>query len=213
MNPLLILLAGPNGAGKSTYYEAFLSDETLPFLNADILAAEAGVDSFEAARILDARRARMIEANQSFITETVFSDPHGTKLDMLRAAVEAGFDVKLIFIGLDSAELSARRVAQRVAHGGHDVPPEKIAARFQRTLDNLAAAIAVVPDVTLIDNTSAIDPFRLVARFRNGVLVENGERMPAWTRGIVPPARVGKSQRTVRSEKKRTKPSASRKKR
>jgi len=189
MKPLLILIAGPNGAGKSTYYETFLADETLPFLNADILAAESGLDSFEAARILDARRARMIESRQPFVTETVFSDPHGAKLDMLRAAVEAGFDVKLIYIGLESPELSARRVAQRVAHGGHDVPAEKIAARFQRTLDNLKAALAVLPDIAIIDNTSADEPYRLLARFQNGALVERGAgRMPAWTRGIIPPA-------------------------
>lgn len=189
MKPLLALLAGPNGAGKSTYYETFLSDPSLPFLNADVLAAESGLDSFEAARVLDARRARMIEAKEGFVTETVFSDPHGAKLDMLRAAVEAGFDVRLIFIGLESADLSARRVAQRVAHGGHDVPAEKIAARFQRTLDNLRAAIAVLPDVVVIDNTSASEPYRLLARFQNGVLVERGPgRMPAWTRGIIPAA-------------------------
>jgi predicted ABC-type ATPase len=190
MKPLLILVAGPNGAGKSTYYETFLSDPTLPFLNADILAAQSGLDSFEAARVLDAKRARMIEAKQSFVTETVFSDPHGAKLEMLRAAVEAGFDVKLIFIGLESPVLSARRVAQRVAHGGHDVPADKIASRFQRTLDNLKAAVAVLPDITIIDNTSSTEPYRLLARFQNGVLVERSAgRMPAWTRGIIPAKR------------------------
>jgi predicted ABC-type ATPase len=187
MKPLLVLVAGPNGAGKSTYYEAFLSDPSLPFLNADILAAESGLDSFEAARVLDAKRARLIESKQGFVTETVFSDPKGAKLDMLRAAVEAGFDVKLIFIGLESAELSARRVAQRVAHGGHDVPLEKIAARYQRTLDNLKAAITALPDITIIDNSSATEPYRLLARFVNGNLVERADGpMPAWTKGIIP---------------------------
>ncbi|MFN0253079.1 MAG: zeta toxin family protein [Kofleriaceae bacterium] len=191
MKPLLLLIAGPNGAGKSTFYEYFLSDPSLPFLNADLLAAESGLDSFEAARILDAKRARLIESKQGFVTETVFSDTRGAKLDMLRAAVEAGFDVKLIYIGLESAEISARRVAQRVAHGGHDVPPEKIAARYQRTLDNLRAALPVVPDITIFDNSSATEPYRLLARFQNGVLVERAEgHMPAWTRGIIPPARA-----------------------
>lgn len=189
MKPLLVFLAGPNGAGKSTYYEAFLADDSLPFLNADILAAQSGIDSFEAARILDAKRARLIESKQGFVTETVFSDPHGAKLDMLRAAVEAGFDVKLIYIGIESSELSALRVAQRVAHGGHDVPLDKIAARFQRTLDNLKAALAVLPDITIMDNSSPEEPFRLLARFQNGVLVDRATgRMPAWTRGIIPAA-------------------------
>lgn len=189
MTPILVALAGPNGAGKSTFYELYLRGIGLPFLNADNLAAESGMDSFEAARVLDKRRAEMIERRESFLTETVFSDPHGAKLDMLRAAVEAGFDVRLIYIGLASAELSMHRVAQRVAIGGHDVPADKLAARFTRSLANLKAAIAIVPTVKVYDNSFARDPYRLLARFSNGVLVERADgRMPAWTRGIIPSA-------------------------
>jgi predicted ABC-type ATPase len=187
MNPVLVLLAGPNGAGKSTYYELHLRSIGLPFLNADVLAAESGMDSFEAARVLDKRRAEMIERGESFVTETVFSDPHGTKLDMLRAAVEAGFAVRLVYIGIVSPELSKNRVAQRVAIGGHDVPTEKLAGRFVRSLENLKAAIAIVPVVKVYDNSSSIEPFRLLARFENGNLVDRADgRMPAWTKGIIP---------------------------
>jgi predicted ABC-type ATPase len=190
VKPQLLLLAGPNGAGKSTFYEFFLRDSHLPFLNADVLAANTGVDSFEAARILDGRRVAMIHEGRGFITETVFSDPGGAKLDMLRAAVEEEFDVELIYIGLASPALSAKRIEQRVARGGHDVPTEKLAARFKRSLANLRAAIEFVPVATLYDNTLASAPYRFVARFERGILVERGEgRLPAWTRGIVPPAR------------------------
>ncbi len=189
MTPVLVFLAGPNGAGKSTFYELHLKKLGLPFLNADVFAAETGVDSFEAARILDRSRSEMIARGESFITETVFSDPHGAKLDMLRAAVEAGFDVRLIFIGLGSPDLSRRRVAQRVAIGGHDVPTEKLAGRYARSLANLKSAIFVVSNVRIYDNSSATEPYRRLARFQNGQLVLRGEgRMPAWTKGIIPPA-------------------------
>jgi predicted ABC-type ATPase len=96
------MLAGPNGAGKSTFYDVFLADSPLPFLNADLFAAETGVDSLEAARILDAMRERMIEDQLGFITETVFSDPYGQKLGMLRKAIDAGYAVTLVYIGLAS---------------------------------------------------------------------------------------------------------------
>lgn len=189
MKPQLVLLTGPNGAGKSTFYEHFLSDSPLPFLNADVLAANTGVDSFEAARVIDGQRATKIEAGDAFISETVFSDPGGAKLDMLRAAIEAGFEVELIYIGLSSPELSARRVGQRVARGGHDVPTEKFASRYERSLANLKVATSFVPAVTIYDNSSVADPYRFLAMFKNGVLVERGPgRMPAWTRGIIPAA-------------------------
>jgi predicted ABC-type ATPase len=190
MTPQLVLLAGPNGAGKSTFYDVFLSASPLPFLNADLFAAETGVDSLEAARILDATRDRMIEDGLGFITETVFSDPYGHKVDMLRKAVAAGYDVTLIYVGLASAELAAHRVDQRIARGGHDVPRDRIASRFKRSLENLKHAVSFVPTVELYDNSDADEPYRHIATFKAGALTWRGAaKLPAWTRGIVPTLR------------------------
>jgi predicted ABC-type ATPase len=193
MTPQLVLLAGPNGAGKSTFYDVFLAGSPLPFLNADLFAAETGVDSLEAARILDATRDRMIEQKLGFITETVFSDPFGQKVDMLRKAVAAGYDVTLIYIGVASPELSSRRVDQRIARGGHDVPRERIASRFKRSLDNLRKALDFVPTVELYDNSSADEPYRHIATFKAGTMQwRSAGRLPAWARGIVPALRRSK---------------------
>ncbi len=193
MRPQLVLLAGPNGAGKSTFYDVFLSDSPLPFLNADSFAAETGIDSFESARILDATRDWMIEDGYGFITETVFSDPHGYKVDMLRRAVSAGFDVTLIYIGVMSMELLERRVEQRIARGGHDVPRERIASRFERSLANLQLAISIVPTVQLFDNSSVEKPYRHIATFRDGELAWRAAgQLPRWARGIVPTVRKKK---------------------
>lgn len=190
MTPQLVMLAGPNGAGKSTYHDVFLAESPLPFLNADLLAAETGVDSLEAARILDATRARMIDDRLGFITETVFSDPYGEKLGMLRKAVDAGYDVTMIYIGLTSPELAARRVDQRLEHGGHDVPRDRLAARYKRSLANLRDAIAFVPTVELFDNSLVEEPYRHLASFRNGALTLRADGiLPAWCRGLVPAKR------------------------
>lgn len=187
MTAQLLLLAGPNGAGKSTFYRLYLAHLQLPFLNADVFAAKTGVDSFEAARALDTQRLQMIADGTSFITETVFSDPGGAKLDMLRAAIEAGFQVRIIYIGLLSPALTARRIEQRVAAGGHDVPREKLVPRYQRSLANLREAVTFVSEATIFDNSSATEPYRFLAQFRSGSLVERAPgRMPAWMRGIVP---------------------------
>ncbi len=150
----------------------------------------SGVSSLEAARILDATRDQFIEDRRGFITETVFSDPHGAKLGMLRKAVDAGFAVTLIYVGVASAELSGLRVDQRLARGGHDVPRDRIAPRFTRSLRNLAAAIAFVPVVELYDDSSVDEPYQPVATFRAGALAARMRgRLPAWARGIVPTPR------------------------
>lgn len=180
------MLAGPNGAGKSTYHDVFLADSPLMFVNADHFAAETGLDPLEAARVLDANRGRMVEDGLGFITETVLSDPYGYKLGLLRRATAAGFDVRLVYIGVDSTELLQQRIDQRVAVGGHEVPRDRVTPRFKRSLANLREAITFVTTVDLYDNSSAIAPFTLVASFRSGTLTwrANG-RLPKWARGIL----------------------------
>lgn len=185
------MLAGPNGAGKTTFYRYFLADTSLPFLNADVVAAEMEIDSYEAARLIDATRDRMIEDRLGFVTETVFSDRLGVKLSMLRKAIDSGYAVTLVYIGIANAELSERRVEQRIARGGHDVPRDRLTSRYVRSLENLRQAIAFVPAVQLFDNSSVEEPFRRIATFEDGTLTWRAPRaLPAWTRGIVPTKRA-----------------------
>jgi predicted ABC-type ATPase len=47
-----------------------------------------------------------------------------------------GFTVKLWFLSLPSPEAAISRVAQRVAQGGHHIPPEVIRRRFHAGLEN-----------------------------------------------------------------------------
>jgi predicted ABC-type ATPase len=184
--PLLVMLAGPNGAGKSTFFTSYLARLGLPFLNADVLAARTGMDAYEAAaQVAEARRV-MVERRIGFVTETVFSDPVGAKVDFLAAAVEEGFDVRLIYIGIADARMSAERVKDRVRSGGHDVPLEKIMARYERTLANLERAVARLPTVLVYDNSSFEAPYRLVAEFRSGELHRQaGGVVPPWAAGLV----------------------------
>ena len=140
MGPRLLFLAGPNGAGKSTFFEAFLKESGLPFVNADRIAAALGISDSEAAAAADAARKQLLTEGISFITETVFSDPVGAKLQFLRDAIRADYRVTLYFIGISSAQLSGARVSQRVRAGGHDVPPERLERRFRQSLENLRQA-------------------------------------------------------------------------
>jgi len=186
MKPLLVMLAGPNGAGKSTFHEAYLSDLGLPFLNADELSARTGMGAYEAADQIAALRRLFVERQSGFITESVLSDPVGDKVNFLSEAAAKGFDVHLIFIGIADADLSAERVASRAAAGGHEVPREKIMARFPRTIANLLRAIARLPRVTIYDNSSFDAPFRFLAEYRFGTLVAKSEEdLPEWAGEII----------------------------
>lgn len=178
--PIIVAIAGPNGAGKSTFFQAFLQPAGLRFINADDLARELGLGPYESAALADQLRRELIRQRESFIFETVLSDPVGEKVSFLSEAARSGYAVVLCFIGLDSAETSEQRVAMRVSQGGHDVPTEKLSARFARTLVNLHRAIRELPRVLIYDNSDLRHPFRSVAQFENGNAVQISDPVPEW---------------------------------
>lgn len=178
--PIIVVLAGPNGAGKSTFHEAHLQQAGLRFVNADDLARDVGITAYEAAELANQLRRELVRQRESFVFETVLSDPVGDKIDFLKDATRAGYAVVLCFIGLDRAETSAQRVAMRVLQGGHDVPEGKLVTRFDRTLANLHRAIRELPIVHVFDNSDLRYPFRRVAEFDHGKAVMMSRRVPAW---------------------------------
>ena len=182
--PIVVALAGPNGAGKTFFYDAHLASAALRYVSADVLAKELGMDPYDAAAAADSIRRALLKRNESFVFETVFSDPMGEKLGFLKEAVAAGYTVVLCFIGLENAGLSENRVAMRVEQGGHDVPTEKLKSRFPRTLKNLKAAIGALPLVYVFDNSDLSRPFRKVAVFKNGRPIEKLEAVPDRFKGL-----------------------------
>jgi predicted ABC-type ATPase len=184
--PILVAIAGPNGAGKTTFFHAHLASAGLRFVNADVVAEELAVEPYEAARLADALRKALAGRRESFVFETVFSDPVGDKVAFLSEATGYGYVVLLSYIGLSGPDQSLERVAMRVSQGGHDVPDDKLPSRFPRTLANLQAAIARLPHVLIYDNSDLNVPYRQVAIFENGHLRHLRQPIPNWLRPVLP---------------------------
>ena len=121
--PVFYLLAGPNGAGKSTLYRAAVAEGLIPadieFVNADLFEAaeltqvvDPKARSEQARLWADRRRATLLAAGRSFVSETVFSHP--SKLQLLADAQAARFRTVLLVVCVDDAQQLVRRVAQRV---------------------------------------------------------------------------------------------------
>ena len=183
--PVVVALAGPNGAGKSTFYGAHLKGTGLRFVNADVLARELDVDAYRAAEIAGALREKLLEQQESFVFETVFSNPVGDKISFLQRAAGAGYNVILCFIGISGPAMSEERVTMRVTQGGHDVPAEKLATRFPRTLENLRKSIRTLPHVFVFDNNDLSDPYRQIAIFHDGKADFLSDSLPVWMQEIL----------------------------
>lgn len=183
--PVVVAIAGPNGAGKTTFYGSHLRQAALPLINADVLAHELGLDPYTAASLANSLRQDFVKRRESFVFETVFSDPVGDKLAFLKEAAKSGYTVILCFIGIASPQVSEQRVAMRVSQGGHNVPSEKLESRFPRTMSNLATAIRELPHVLIFDNGDLRTPFRQVAVFEYGKLAFSNAPFPEWLESLL----------------------------
>jgi predicted ABC-type ATPase len=74
----------------------------------------------------------------------------------------------------------------RVSQGGHDVPTDKLLARFPRTLANLEAALRELPHVLVFDNGDLRRPFRQVAVFEAANARFVAPDAPRWLKSILP---------------------------
>ena len=87
-----------------------------------------------------------IAAGRDFAFETTLAGRGYVRL--VRRLRVAGWRVELFYLALPSVEMSRLRVAERVADGGHSIPPEAIARRFPRSLRNLLDVYAGEVDET-----------------------------------------------------------------
>jgi predicted ABC-type ATPase len=183
--PVIVALAGPNGAGKSTFYHAHLKAAGLRFVNADVLSRELKIGPYEAAKMADSLRRELVRQRESFVFETVFFDPAGNKIAFLKDAATAGYTVIVCFIGISGPETSEQRLAMRVSQGGHEVPTEKLEARYPRILANLKNALQEVPHVRGFDNDDLRYPFRLVTVFESGRAIRLHKPVPQWLASVL----------------------------
>ncbi len=184
MRPTLFLLAGPNGAGKSTLYETRVARAFAgPFINADVIQRDELGDAspataYRAAEIAEARRSELINAGRSFASETVFSHP--SKLELIHKARLSGYLIIVMHVGVDSPDLSVARVKGRFDEGGHDVPEDKIRARFDRSAPLIRQAVLLADRGMVFDNSRLNEPPRQVLVFVSGRLAQAAPRLPEW---------------------------------
>lgn len=102
----------------------------------------------------------------------------------IRRARQLGYIVSMIYVAVQTPEIAVERVALRVQAGGHDVPEEKIRARWERSHRRLAEIIPELDALFIFDNT-AVPPV-LVAQRVNGVGWVVRGRLPTMDELVFP---------------------------
>lgn len=145
------------------------------------------ITSYTVSLIVNFIQERMIRSRQSFSQETVFSHP--SKINSLRAARSLGFRTYLYFVSTEHPQINAFRVLDRVRKGGHDVPVNKIASRYERALRNIAPALPFLSRAFFFDNSGC--EMRYIASYddSSGWSAKiPAPSLPLWFRHAVPTA-------------------------
>jgi len=178
--PKFWIVAGPNGSGKSSIYTDTDIDDfsgSVWIINPDLLTAR--IQQIErlkprAANIAAVTRIyswleASIAAHQTIGVETVLSTEKYRALVL--AAKAQGFEVRLIYILLNSPELGVERVKLRVGKGGHHVPTTKIRQRRERSLKQLPWFLKNSDLAWIFDNSSA-RPAQIAEKIGNTITVD-----------------------------------------
>jgi predicted ABC-type ATPase len=100
-------------------------------------------------------------------------------LNLMREMKSRGWLVILMYIGLDNPNLNVKRVGDRVALGGHDVPRSDILRRYERSLANLSKAAKIVDQVDLYDNSTNAG-YQLIATIKGDRSIVYIQDLPGW---------------------------------
>jgi len=153
--PEIVVFAGPNGSGKSTFTQ--LLKPPMDYINADEIKKYLKCSDLEAAQLAEKQREEHLEQMQEFCFETVLSTERNLKL--LKRAREKGYFIRCYYILTADSMINVWRVKARVESGGHNVPEEKIIARYDKALA-LVKDVIKVCDICHIYDNSASRPFR-----------------------------------------------------
>jgi predicted ABC-type ATPase len=140
--PICTIIAGPNGAGKTTFALGYLPTfgPSKNFVNADLIASglsplDPEKAQLEASRLFLAEVHEYIRRRESFAFETTLSGR--SYLRMIRQLMSDGWIVQMFYLWLPSVEACLQRVAERVKHGGHNIPSDVIERRYFRSIRNV----------------------------------------------------------------------------
>lgn len=148
--PSIVVFAGPNGSGKSTITSMIPPIGT--YVNADDIQRVNSCDALTAARLAEAKRNAVINSGEDLTFETVLSTDRNLKL--LQRAKSLNYFVRTYYVLTRDPDVNITRVKQRVAIGGHDVPEEKIRARYARCIDLIPKVMALSDIFNIYDNTT-----------------------------------------------------------
>lgn len=193
------MIAGVNGAGKSSVVGESLRQRGADYHNPDELTRAyldrgLGPDEANSRAWQRGRQAliRAVDDGLNFAFETTLGGR--TMTDLLIRAAREGMRVRLIYVGLASADRHIERVRARVLQGGHAIPEERIRQRWQSSRQNLIRLLPHLSELRVFDNSLESDPQqgalplpRLLLAMRDAQIIHSVplDEVPDWAKPVM----------------------------
>ena len=171
------IIGGVNGVGKSSLSGVLRSRTTDLGIIVDVdkITASLGSGPIEGGKAALREMDKCIESGVSFTQETTLAGKQVLKTAM--RVREAGYYVRLYYVGLDTVEESKRRIANRVARGGHNIEEDDIDRRFGKRWEAVRSILPFCDEAAFYDNDNG---FVEIAAYKNGELILEGDYRPDW---------------------------------
>jgi len=195
------MLAGVNGAGKSSVLGVHVLEKEFDWFNPDQFARELLVSTGMELACANGeawseglrRLRKAIEQGREYAFETTLGG-NTIREELLRAATS--HDLHMLYCGLSDVDTHLRRIALRVAHGGHPIPEAKVRERFTASPRNLITLMPHLTSLNVYDNSAEASPDgiapdpKLLLMLSGGQLVypktpKQLAQTPNWAKPIV----------------------------
>lgn len=179
--PRLYILSGCNGSGKTTASYTLLPEllECSEFVNSDEFAKSLSPfnpsdASVSASRYMLMKIRYLLNRRADFSIETTLATR--SLVGIIEEARSLGYFVTVLYLWLKTPEMAIKRVADRVAAGGHRIPEDVIRRRYSMGIRYLFDTYIPICDRwVLADNTHS--PFVVVAEGnKDGINIKDEEK-------------------------------------
>ena len=190
--PILLVIAGCNGSGKSSFSGWLAEGDFQPFdYDIHYLSHYRSLFDSDVRDIMAHNLAfsdlengvqSAIENIANFCYETNFNS---TPLHWPERFIQHGYELRLIYLCMDSVAEAKKRVAIRVENGGHFVPSDEIEKRYHDGFGNLNKYYAYFDKVDLFDTSGYGHPPKHILSVENHVMVKRSF-VRSYLKGLIP---------------------------
>jgi|SRR5690606_8712422 len=198
--PKLFILTGSNGAGKSTVGPIYFPQEAGMFFDGDKLYLKKRSELWKIGLRVQKELAKQASAfveqtfndlvsnatsqGDHFAYEGHFSNDESWEVPLKFKTL--GYEIHMVFFGVESPELSADRVLIRAKEGGHFVDSLTLRTNYYGNLRQLNRRFQLFDSLRIIDTSEA--EHRVLVIMENGLIKEFSPliEMPSWIQEYLP---------------------------